>query len=281
MNQVELIGLQADGVGNVVGAGETEVGIEGRELPPFAHERLVLWHGLPVYLLRSFMGRYSRFEREQYRGVRFLLRVAGNGRVFESAAGGSTAEQDEQTLLDFAYGLDDDIGQLAAVLSSSAASVEVAAVLREFELSNDDGRGMNRNVETLMVRTYAMLVDFQAALSVLVAVLAHRGVDVSGLYRRSAYVSSADNQPAYPFALGDEPYIVPMGRMGEVSYGAMTADVVNDLQGADLSQLGAPSCPVCVRRTEAEQSAMVRAVAQAQKHVELEREYPRPEPSAK
>ena len=256
MNQVGLIGVHGDDVSNVVGAGDKEVGIEGRELPALAHERLVLWHGLPVYLLRSFMGRYSRFERERYKDVRFLLRVAANGRVFESATGFSDAEQDEQTLLDFAYGLDDDIGQLAAVLSSSAASVEVTAVLREFELSHDDGRGVNRDVETLMVRTYAMLVDFQAALSVLVSVLAHRGMDVAGLHRRSAYVSSVDNMPAYPFALGDEPYLVPMGRMGDVSYGAMTADVANDLQGADLSQLAAPSCPVCVKRTEAERSAM-------------------------
>ena len=51
--------------------------------------------------------------------------------------------------------------------------------------------------------------------------------------------------------------------------------------GADVSDLGEFACPVCIERGQAEQSAMVRAVAQAQKHVELEREYPRSEPSAK
>lgn len=51
--------------------------------------------------------------------------------------------------------------------------------------------------------------------------------------------------------------------------------------GADVSDLAEFACPVCNERGQAEQSAMVQAVAQAQKHAELEREYPRPEPSAK
>ena len=50
--------------------------------------------------------------------------------------------------------------------------------------------------------------------------------------------------------------------------------------GADVSDLGEFACPVCIERGQAEQSAMVRAVAQVQKHAELEREYHHSEPSA-
>lgn len=252
MNQVDLIGSQSNDAGSV----------EGGELPPLNTGRFVLWHGLPVSLLRSFMGRYSRFERDKYRAVRSLLRMAALGRMFEATHGDSDADKDVQTLLDFAYGLDDDIGQLAAVLSSAAATVEVTAVLREFDLSNDDGRGVNSGVETLMTRTYAMLVDYQATLSILLSVLAHRGVDVEGLRRRVDFVSTSEDMPAYPFALGDEPYIVPVGRVGDVSYGAVTADVLNDLTGG---------------AERGERSALVRTVEQAQKHAAIEREYPRPD----
>ena len=179
----------------------------------------------------------------------------------------------------------------AVLRGCSSVSLD-SFVARSKRLDNDDP-------VLILTRRYPMLstgdfsevrlsVDDAAILKTFVSRLVDDAFDVSEAISAIADAYSGLTT-LFQFGVDEGKYSIESERVRQQALSALTdvqamiyrLTTVLAQSGADVSDLGEFACPVCIERGQAEQSAMVRAVAQAQKHVELEREYPRSEPSAK